>query len=65
MRALFLALLSVGAEASALPNVLVTGASGRTGYLLYAQLKADKRVGEVLRTALGAAPPLSTCSAAE
>ena len=63
MRALFLALLSVGAEA--LPSVLVTGASGRTGYLLYAQLKADKRVGEVLRTALGAAPPLSTYSAAE
>ena len=45
MRALLLALLSVGAEA--LPSVLVTGASGRTGYLLYAQLKADKRVGEV------------------
>ena len=28
-------------------RVLVTGATGKTGLLLYAQLKADPRVGEV------------------
>ena len=39
--------LASAAAASPAPKVLVTGASGGTGRLLYQQLKADKRVAEV------------------
>ena len=40
-------LLAIVGGARALPSVLVTGAAGRTGSLLYHQLKADSRIGEV------------------
>ena len=41
------ALLLSALSAATPPNVLVTGASGGTGVLLYHQLKADSRVGSV------------------
>ena len=45
MCALFLA--SALGNADSLPTVVATGATGGTGRLLYAQLKADSRIGEV------------------
>ena len=42
-----LATLLTLAGATSLPRVLVTGATGRTGSLVYANLRADPRVGEV------------------
>lgn len=40
-------MLAATGQTRALPKVVVTGATGRTGQLLYAQLRADPRVGEV------------------
>ena len=34
-------------QTAALPRVLVTGATGRLGALIYAQAKADDRIGAV------------------
>ena len=40
-------LMMVLCASAAAPNVLVTGATGRTGQLLYAALKRDARIGAV------------------
>ena len=40
-------MLSLATVSLALPRVVVTGATGRTGSSVYAKLKADPRVGEV------------------
>ena len=63
------ALLTLAGAAS-LPRVLVTGATGRTGSLVYANLRADPRIGDVralVRNATKAAKVLNCtkCDATE
>ena len=57
-------MLSLLAFAQTPPKVLVTGATGRTGKSLYAQLKADSRIGEVRALVRGGDDEKSRAAAA-
>jgi uncharacterized protein YbjT (DUF2867 family) len=47
MHSILLSVVLLGVGYNEKPKVVVTGATGGTGQLLYAQLKADTRIGEV------------------